>query len=250
MKRREIVSSLKLFLQRKCWPLKSWVPLCGEQHKEGSSPTEGSSSCVLSHCAQLTLHWLLKQLQLQTKCFTHISWFPLPSTLRPKLLFTASQIIMLWFTKFSLRKPKPTNHCRSGLKKKTNESSSPHPQKCRVKDISLWEKNCAAEDGWGPWAAIWALQSQNTASGKGHFLMDRMAPAAPEGTGDGTWLVWKAQRQVASRSGEAQLVTSYIECVLSMASTEPEKKNLYFLWSKIHIEMPVSRKISYIFFLV
>lgn len=32
-------------------------------------------------------------------------------------------------------------------------------------------------------------QSQNTDSGKGQFLMDRMAPAAPEVTGVDTWLV-------------------------------------------------------------
>lgn len=31
--------------------------------------------------------------------------------------------------------------------------------------------------------------SQNTDSGKGQFLTDRMAPAAPEVTGDDTWLV-------------------------------------------------------------
>lgn len=43
----------------------------------------------------------------------------------------------------------------------------------------------------------------------------------------------------------------YTEHILSVVSIEPaKKKNLYFLWSKICIEMPVLRKISYIFFLV
>lgn len=32
-----------------------------------------------------------------------------------------------------------------------------------------------------------------------------------------------------SRLGEVQLVTCYIERILSMASIEPGKKNLYFL---------------------
>lgn len=164
----------------------------------------------------------------------HLIFSP-PKHPEAEVYFTGSQITMFWFTKFSFKKK---TGCRFVLKKQM-QPPPPHPPtpqkrnkpKNIVKEISLWAENFATEDDKGSMRSDLTTadpHSQNTNGGKGQLLMERMAPAVPEVMlGDYTWLVWKGM-EMTSRLGEVQLVTCYIEHILSMASIEPEKKKSLF----------------------
>lgn len=94
-------------------------------------PWRGAAPVFSPHCPQLTFPRLLKQLQLQIRCFTYISSFPLPSTLRPKFLLQPHKLLWFDLQKFLLKiqtnKPTPNQQTAASLGLKANESSPPHP---------------------------------------------------------------------------------------------------------------------------
>lgn len=178
-----------------------------------------------------------------------------PSTLRPKLLLQPHKLLCLDLQNFLKKTNKQTSQQTTAglclkiewkilprsLPEMHSETAFPVSRElCYWRWLGSMRSDLATADP----------HSQNTDSGKGQFLMDRMVPAAPEVTGDDTWLVWKG-----IETGGLQ-VRSTVGHKLHRVCSEHgiyrtwKKKNLYFLWSKICIEMPVLRKISYISFLV
>lgn len=71
-------------------------------------PWRGAAPVFSPHCAQLTLHWLLKQLQLQIKCFTYISWFPLQAPWGQSSFYSLTNYYVLIY-KIFLKKKKESN---------------------------------------------------------------------------------------------------------------------------------------------
>lgn len=92
--------------------------------------------------------------------------------------------------------------------------------------------------------------SQSTDSGKGQFSMDRMAPAAPEVTGDDTWLVWKGRE-----TGGLQARRSTIGHKLHQVCSEHgiyrtwKKKSLFSLIKNTYRNACFEENIIHFFFL-